>query len=238
VDGNNSPSGDGIMYECGNKAHAYVTSGLVEDVDAIHQGNGCFGGWGVSGLIFRNCRAARTHCGGWAGRAKPSSGALVVSERHETRTRTRTRTHTRAHTANLPERLSALSPLLCAMSRMSAPSSSAGGGVLCTLMQFAGGTEGGQDGQPSSGLEIVNGSFFGLCRQNLVWPGTAFSKRELAQRAFTARKPLRLRFCFLGGSGRGGGSSAQQQQQQQQHRKGGGTPAHQQSGGGWVVAGS
>ena len=131
------------MYECGDKAHAYVTSGLVEDVDAIHQGNGCFGGWGVSGLVFRNCRASQTHCSGWAGRGKPSSGALV----------------------------------------------------------FAGGTEGGKDGQASSGLQIVNGSFFELCRRNLVWPSTAFSERELTQRNFTARKPLRLQFCFAVPSG-------------------------------------
>eukprot|EP01047_Picozoa_sp_COSAG01_P060446 COSAG01_NODE_7409_length_3218_cov_8.315948_3_plen_130_part_00 len=111
VDGNNSPSGDGIMYECGNKAHAYVTSGLVEDVDAIHQGNGCFGGWGVSGLIFRNCRAARTHCGGWAGRAKPSSGALVVSERHA-----HAHTHTHAHkNINSQPAGAALGPVTSAM---------------------------------------------------------------------------------------------------------------------------
>ena len=37
VDGNNSPSGDGVMFECGNKAHAYMDAGLVEDVDTINQ---------------------------------------------------------------------------------------------------------------------------------------------------------------------------------------------------------
>ena len=67
------------MFECGDRAHAFMTSGLVEDVDAINQGNGCFGGWGVAGLTFKNCRAAKTHCQGWAGRGKPSSGALVFS---------------------------------------------------------------------------------------------------------------------------------------------------------------
>ena len=140
IDGNNSPSGDGVMYECGDKAHAYMTSGLVEDVDAINQGNGCFGGWGVSGLVFRNVRAAKTHCVGWAGRAKPSSGALV----------------------------------------------------------FAGGTEGGANGQPSHGLEIVNSSWSQLCKVNLVWPGAAFSRRELTEVAhgFVPRPPLRLGFCW------------------------------------------
>ena len=42
-----------------------MTQGLVEDVDTIRQGNGCFGGWGVSGLTFRNVRATQTHCDGW-----------------------------------------------------------------------------------------------------------------------------------------------------------------------------
>jgi hypothetical protein len=140
IDGNNSPSGDGVMFECGDKAHAFMTSGLVEDVDAIHQGNGCFGGWGVSGLEFRNCRVMSTHCVGWAGRAKPSSGALV----------------------------------------------------------FAGGTEGGANGQPSSGLRIVNGSYHDLCKQNLVWPGSAFVQTELVDSgAFEPRPPLRLEFCWV-----------------------------------------
>ena len=142
VDGNNSPSGDGIMYECGNRAHAYMSCGLVEDVDAVHQGNGCFGGWGVSNLIFRNVRASATHCTGWAGRGKPSSGALV----------------------------------------------------------FAGGTEGGAAGQPSSGLMIENATYQALCKQNLVWPASAFATRELAAGVFTPRAPLRLEFCFSSGT--------------------------------------
>ena len=79
IDGNNSPSGDGVMFECGDMTHAYMSEGLVEDVDAINQGNGCFGGWGVSNLVFRNCRASHTHCTGQAGRGAPSSGALVFA---------------------------------------------------------------------------------------------------------------------------------------------------------------
>jgi hypothetical protein len=67
------------MYECGGASHAYMTTGLVQDVDTLNQGNGCFGGWGVSGLVFQNVRVAKTHCVGWAGRGKPSSGALVFA---------------------------------------------------------------------------------------------------------------------------------------------------------------
>ena len=37
IDGNNSPTGDGVMFECGDRAHAYMTAGSVLDVDAINQ---------------------------------------------------------------------------------------------------------------------------------------------------------------------------------------------------------
>ena len=94
-----------------------------------------FGGWGVSNLVFQNVRAARTHCGGLAGRGPPSSGALV----------------------------------------------------------FAGGTEA---NTPSSGLQLLNGSYANLCRPNLVWPRSAFATVELAEAPFTPRSPLRLQFCF------------------------------------------
>ena len=78
IDGNNSPSGDGVMVESGGKP-GLVSSGLVEDVDAVNQGNGCFGGWGVSNVVFSRCRVSKTHCVGWGGRGKPSSGALVFA---------------------------------------------------------------------------------------------------------------------------------------------------------------
>jgi hypothetical protein len=56
-----------------------IISGLVEDVDAVHQGNGCFGAWGVSGIVFKNVRVSQTHCEGVDSRGKPSSGALVFA---------------------------------------------------------------------------------------------------------------------------------------------------------------
>lgn len=82
VDGNNSPAGAGIMIESGSVV-GLVTSGLVEDVDALHQGDGCFAAWGVANITFRRCRSAKTHCGGEAGRAKPLSGALVFAGGNE-----------------------------------------------------------------------------------------------------------------------------------------------------------
>ena len=39
VDGNNAPNGVGVMFE---NDRAGATGGLVEDVDAIHMGGGCF----------------------------------------------------------------------------------------------------------------------------------------------------------------------------------------------------
>ena len=40
IDGNNSPTGVAVMYE-------HSSSGLTQDVDAIHQGDGCFSGYDV-----------------------------------------------------------------------------------------------------------------------------------------------------------------------------------------------
>jgi hypothetical protein len=79
IDGNNSPSGDGVMFESGGSTVAgqTITSGLVEDVDTVNQGNGCFGAWGVSGVVFKDVRISHTHCTGVDGRSKPSSGALL-----------------------------------------------------------------------------------------------------------------------------------------------------------------
>jgi len=136
IDGNNSPTGDGVMFECGDRAHAYMNAGSVLDVDTINQGNGCFGGWGVSNVVFQRVRAARTHCTGWAGRGAPSSGALV----------------------------------------------------------FAGGKEAGQ--VPSHNLQIINASYAELCKKNLVWPGSAFTRVELVEKPFVPREPIRLQFCW------------------------------------------
>lgn len=73
VDGNNSPTGVGVMFEgSDNVTHG----GLLEDVDAVHQGDGCFSGYPAQHLMQRNVRCAHTHCTGWGGRAKPTSGSL------------------------------------------------------------------------------------------------------------------------------------------------------------------
>ena len=81
IDGNNSPSGDGVMVESGGSTVTgqTISRGLIEDVDAVNQGNGCFGGWAVSNVVFKSVRVSKTHCGGVDGRKKPSSGALVFS---------------------------------------------------------------------------------------------------------------------------------------------------------------
>jgi hypothetical protein len=71
LDGNNSPSGDGILVD--------ELSGNVQvtDVDAIHQGNGCFGIYGGSGhdVTFRRTRCRDNYCS--LPRGTPQSNSLA-----------------------------------------------------------------------------------------------------------------------------------------------------------------
>ncbi|CAN5305451.1 hypothetical protein BH09MYX1_BH09MYX1_14990 [soil metagenome] len=72
IDGNNSPSGVGVIFD-GDTA-----SGLVEDVDAIHMGNGCFSNYaGADGNTFRRVRCRENICTSQDGRGAPSSNALM-----------------------------------------------------------------------------------------------------------------------------------------------------------------
>ncbi len=72
VDGNNSPSGVGVMFELTNTK----AGGLVEDVDTIRQGNGSFTSVGGRGVIFRRTRARDNSCED-EGRGVPLSGGLT-----------------------------------------------------------------------------------------------------------------------------------------------------------------
>ncbi|MBN8610705.1 MAG: right-handed parallel beta-helix repeat-containing protein [Deltaproteobacteria bacterium] len=70
VDGNNSPSGVGVIFDDGG-------AGLVEDVDALHMGNGCFSNFvGPAGNVFRRTRCRDNVCTD-QGRGLPSSNALM-----------------------------------------------------------------------------------------------------------------------------------------------------------------
>ena len=71
---NNSPTGDGVMIE----GSSYC---LVEDVDAVQQGNGAFaatpeGEAGCGGCTFRRCRTRETYNSRRDGRPAPSSDGL------------------------------------------------------------------------------------------------------------------------------------------------------------------
>jgi hypothetical protein len=71
---NNSPTGDGVMIEGSFDC-------LVEDVDAVQQGNGAFaavpeGAAGSGGCTFRRCRTRDTYNSERDGRAAPSSNGL------------------------------------------------------------------------------------------------------------------------------------------------------------------
>ncbi|MBW2457559.1 MAG: right-handed parallel beta-helix repeat-containing protein [Deltaproteobacteria bacterium] len=71
VDGNNSPSGVGVIFDGDN------STGLVEDVDAIRMGNGCFSNYaGADGNVFRRTRCRENICTD-QGRGVPLSGALM-----------------------------------------------------------------------------------------------------------------------------------------------------------------
>lgn len=50
LDGNNAPTGVGIMFE-------NCDGGLVEDVDAVRMGNGSFAAYPSNNIVFRRCRA-------------------------------------------------------------------------------------------------------------------------------------------------------------------------------------
>lgn len=71
VDGNNSPSGVGVIFD-GDTA-----SGRVEDVDAVRMGNGCFSNYaGAEGNVFLRTRCRENICTD-QGRGTPSSNALM-----------------------------------------------------------------------------------------------------------------------------------------------------------------
>lgn len=73
VDGNNSPSGVGVIFD------GDTSTGLVEDVDAVHMGNGCFSNYaGADGNVFRRTRCRDNICTD-QGRGTPSSNALMWS---------------------------------------------------------------------------------------------------------------------------------------------------------------
>jgi hypothetical protein len=71
VDGDNSPSGVGVIFD---NTGSY---GLVEDVDAVRMGNGCFSDYDAgTGAIFRRTRCRDNICTD-QGRGLPSSNALM-----------------------------------------------------------------------------------------------------------------------------------------------------------------
>jgi hypothetical protein len=74
IDGNNSPTGVGVMFELSDGTSS---GGLAEDVDTVDMGNGSFSGYPARDVTFRRTRARDNHCSGQAGRAAPSSGSLV-----------------------------------------------------------------------------------------------------------------------------------------------------------------
>jgi hypothetical protein len=81
IDGNNSPSGVGVIFDGGE-----LSTGTVEDVDAVHMGNGCFSAYdGGDQVLFRRTRCRDNICED-QGRGPPLSNALMWSGREGTTT--------------------------------------------------------------------------------------------------------------------------------------------------------
>jgi hypothetical protein len=80
IDGNNAPYGDAVMID------EKSSNALVEDVDAVHQGNGCFGIWGGGdgNVTFRNTRCRDTVCKSVRGKLSSGSLAWTVDPRTKT----------------------------------------------------------------------------------------------------------------------------------------------------------
>jgi hypothetical protein len=73
IDGNNSPAAHGVLFSDPGGW------GVVEDVDAIRMGNGCFSAFsGDDCSIFRRTRCRESICGD-QGRGLPSSGGIMWS---------------------------------------------------------------------------------------------------------------------------------------------------------------
>lgn len=78
IDGNNAPNGVGVIFDGG------TATGLVEDVDAVRMGNGCFSAYdGADGSVFRRTRCLDNICTGRDGREAPSSSSLMWAGRPE-----------------------------------------------------------------------------------------------------------------------------------------------------------
>lgn len=72
LDGNNAPTGVGVMFEQSDGS----SGGLVEDVDAVRMGNGCFSGYPARGVVFRRTGCRDNICTD-QGRGEPASGGLA-----------------------------------------------------------------------------------------------------------------------------------------------------------------
>lgn len=75
IEGNNSPSGVGIMFELDD---GVSTGGLVEDVHLVRMGNGAVSGYPARNVIFRNVSVRDNICHD-QGRGVPLSGGLSFS---------------------------------------------------------------------------------------------------------------------------------------------------------------
>lgn len=129
LDGNNSPSGIGVIFE---HVDGSAQGGLVEDVDAVRQGNGCFSAYPGKNVTFNRTRCSDNICTSQQNRGTPLSKALAWAA------------------------------------------------------------------EPSStNISLKDSSYMRLCNPgNVVWLRETFNIVEIAERVYTPRSALRLRFCW------------------------------------------
>lgn len=75
IDGNNAPSGVGVMIE---QTDGRTSNTLVQDVDAVRMGNGCFSAYPGVGVTFERIGCRENICSD-QGRGPPLSGGLAMA---------------------------------------------------------------------------------------------------------------------------------------------------------------
>lgn len=75
IDGNNAPSGVGVMIE---QTDGRISNTLVQDVDAVRMGNGCFSTYPGIGVTFQRVGCTENICSD-QGRGVPLSGGLAMA---------------------------------------------------------------------------------------------------------------------------------------------------------------
>ena len=213
IDGNNSPTGVGIIFE---NDDAHSTGGSIHNVDAIHMGNGCFSGYPARELSMSRVRCGWNHCNGTGGRGPPASGGQMwaagqptkfdpweMNQLHEVRKAQATALAT-GRAATPPSAASSSAALAATQPKRRRKDERDGGRQLrktqthSTAVRAASALH---DWNISSRkIVISHATYFAPCDRSKppAWekhPG-AYSHVNIQERHFVPRAPLELSFCW------------------------------------------